>query len=82
VRHVGDVHPEPVPSGRALDGDGVVEIPGVCSVYRNGGEVAEVLAVAWLPGCYLLGLFLDLPREAAGSADGSEERLVDVARVL
>ena len=57
--HVGDVDPEPVvPVRQPLDGDGVVEVPGVFAVDGDGRHGTEIGAAANV-------LVLDDPADAS-----------------
>src|SRR5215203_4878630 len=80
--YVGYVDPYPVAVSETLDRDRIVEVFCVGAVYGNRGEVPQVPALPDLPVYDGLGLLVDLSRELAGGADGGEECLIDVARVL
>src|SRR5919106_2734077 len=80
--YVSYVDPYPVAVCGTLDRDRIVEIFCIGTVNGHRGEVTQVPALPHLPACDGLGLLIDLSRELSGGADGGEERLVDVARVL
>jgi hypothetical protein len=71
-----------VPDLHTLHRDRVVEVFRVGAVDGNAREIPEVLAFARGFAVGRDGLFFDLVGEATRGVHGSEERLVDVARIV